>query len=983
MTTLDNYLHYWKRSLVDATSIDLTDSKSTTLPIKDIQEGRLSPEQVSSLVRFAKMDKKETHIPLIVSWLVATPTLENGESTSKRKKPVSLLNIPVLVKIDDGELTPDEEKGHPYINRDYMSPTENPDIEPFAEMDKLDLALQKLNGTSYESWKDVQRWAVTIMSNVYGANPFLMGPLSSEFEQADIAYVIVNDGAGGAAGRIIDLYTSLIAEKDNEKSTNSLLRNLIAKPTLEKPPSHEEALFSLSHTGTMSDQFPVTWGQRLAIVSTITAQKGQVRVVNGPPGTGKTTLLQSVVASMWVNAALNEDRPPLIVASSMNNQAVSNIIDSFTNGLSDLEKSMGEDNVYWRPKAYRSLGTFACAKNRVEECEKKGYLYLSRGKSSLEHEKYTNFTGVFDQRLESEDLTQMVAYFLGRSGDKSLKDSAKRLKKQLEESYSDFKIKVSHYKSLLSTHDFSLDSPLSDVKKRLDELKWNKEQIALHGEGYQAVSSAVSKAYQSLSLFALLFNFIPAIKKRNLFTLQEAVRSCPNAPQSVGVLMQRHLTSISSIHGFISEINKLIELAKSEVKNHESLIYSLSARYDELGGQSNDNHSLGDIMSHQLDRGYRCRLFLLANHYWTARFLAECMENKDKKSADKSLKIWQRYAMLTPCFVSTLMSLPNYFGETLRWKESKGRAVIDLLIVDEAGQASPEVGAAAFSLAQKALVVGDTKQIEPVFGLSRPIDCGNMRQSGFDVSDSALAGFELQGMMASNGSVMKLALSATSQITTIHDKKLKGVILTEHFRCQPAIVDYCNDLAYDGVLEVKTPLDKSPLMPALSFLHCEGSSIRPSEGSRYNEAHARKAIEWIKEYTPAILQRFSKHNEPIEKLVAIVTPFKAMTTVTERLAKEAGLTVGKSENAMTIGTVHALQGAERPIILFLSVYGDNDNSMGFIDAGINMLNVAASRAKNHFIVIGNDDLYRKTPKRQPSGLLYQHIKQVESLKEIA
>ena len=44
---------------------------------------------------------------------------------------------------------------------------------------------------------------------------------------------------------------------------------------------------------------------------------------------------------------------------------------------------------------------------------------------------------------------------------------------------------------------------------------------------------------------------------------------------------------------------------------------------------------------------------------------------------------------------------------------------IDLLIVDEAGQISPEIGLPAFALAKKAVVVGDEQQIPPVWGNQR------------------------------------------------------------------------------------------------------------------------------------------------------------------------------------------------------------------------------------------------------------------------
>ncbi|WP_447942367.1 hypothetical protein, partial [Shigella sonnei] len=50
----------------------------------------------------------------------------------------------------------------------------------------------------------------------------------------------------------------------------------------------------------------------------------------------------------------------------------------------------------------------------------------------------------------------------------------------------------------------------------------------------------------------------------------------------------------------------------------------------------------------------------------------------------------------------------------------------DLLIVDEAGQVLPEVAAASFALAKKALVIGDTEQIPPIWSIAPAIDVGNM-----------------------------------------------------------------------------------------------------------------------------------------------------------------------------------------------------------------------------------------------------------------
>lgn len=95
------------------------------------------------------------------------------------------------------------------------------------------------------------------------------------------------------------------------------------------------------HVGQMGGEYPLSASQREAVSCFQEIEEGEVLAVNGPPGTGKTTLLQSIVANMYVNAALNNDKAPIIIATSTNNQAVTNIIDSFGKispiGISNLE----------------------------------------------------------------------------------------------------------------------------------------------------------------------------------------------------------------------------------------------------------------------------------------------------------------------------------------------------------------------------------------------------------------------------------------------------------------------------------------------------------------------------------------------------------------------------------------------------------------------------------------------------------------------
>ena len=72
--------------------------------------------------------------------------------------------------------------------------------------------------------------------------------------------------------------------------------------------------------------------------------------------------------------------------------------------------------------------------------------------------------------------------------------------------------------------------------------------------------------------------------------------------------------------------------------------------------------------------------------------------------------------------------------------------------------------------------------------------------------------------------------------------------------------------------------------------------------------------------------------------------------------------------------MHSLQGDERLVVLFSSVYGENNKDSGkFYDAGPNMLNVAVSRAKDAFIVFGDPNVFGANVADSPSGLLRQRL----------
>ena len=380
----------------------------------------------------------------------------------------------------------------------------------------------------------------------------------------------------------------------------------------------------------------------------------------------------------------------------------------------------------------------------------------------------------------------------------------------------------------------------------------------------------------------------------------------------------------------------------------------------------------------ELDVSFRHKAFQLALHFWEGEYLIKLENDLSSdiftgKNEAKSKNRWKRQAMLTPCFVSTFYMSPKFFSSSkFLINDDRGNPIfdypplfdfIDLLIVDEAGQVSPEVGIATFALAKRAVIVGDVKQIEPVWNITNKIDIGNLKKCDLIMNYEDLKyqeEFDPKGFLSSTGSIMKMAQNACN----FKEKGLaeKGVILVEHRRCYDEIINYCNVLAYNGqLIPLKGKAKNDLLFPPMYCIHIEGNSTTSST-SRYNQNEVKAIVDWLVKNKNIIENKYGQ----IENAVGIITPFVGQKNSLRYALKNAGFNV----DVLKLGTVHALQGAERPIILFSMVYGKGDSGTMFFDRDNkpNMLNVAVSRAKDNFIVFANTEILDKNAKT-PSGIL--------------
>ncbi|MBS8736427.1 hypothetical protein KEQ84_22240, partial [Escherichia coli] len=384
------------------------------------------------------------------------------------------------------------------------------------------------------------------------------------------------------------------------------------------------------------------------------------------------------------------------------------------------------------------------------------------------------------------------------------------------------------------------------------------------------------------------------------------------------------------------------------------------------------------------DTQIRFPAFLLTTHYWEGRWLMDMasiddlQEEKKKKGAKGVTARWQRRMKLTPCVVMTCYMLPG----NMQISEHKGQRKFeksylydfaDLLIVDEAGQVLPEVAAASFALAKKALVIGDTEQLPPIWSIAPAIDVGNMLAEKIlsgstqeEITEKYTAIADL-GKSAASGSVMKIAQFASRYQ---YDPELaRGMYLYEHRRCYDNIIGYCNTLCYHGKLLPKRGREESNLMPAMGYLHIDGKGELASSGSRYNLLEAETIAVWLAENQQNIEAHYGKS---LHEVVGIVTPFSAQVSTIKQALGKQGISTGANEKSLTVGTVHSLQGAERAIVIFSPVYSKHEDG-GFIDSDNSMLNVAVSRAKDSFLVFGDMDLFEIQPPSSARGLLAKYL----------
>src|SRR5690606_26844911 len=296
---------------------------------------------------------------------------------------------------------------------------------------------------------------------------------------------------------------------------------------------------------------------------------------------------------------------------------------------------------------------------------------------------------------------------------------------------------------------------------------------------------------------------------------------------------------------------------------------------------------------------------------------------------------------LYPIWGCTLLSLGNNFNP------DAGK--IDRAIIDEAGQCHAAYAVSALLRAQSVLVIGDTNQLEPVVELSQQDEARVLRGLKLGASAKRLAPFRMyEGCENSAQSVADRAV-------------MERPVLIDHFRCQAEIAAVCEQLCQYGLQTHTAPSSCAALIGELDFplLHVavQGEQERFA-GSWLNFAEVEQVQLWLARLLRAGLA-------PSE--IGVITPFRGQLEMLWRQLRAARIPMerpalsdeieqtslfGGVDAGVALGTVHRFQGGERRVILFSTTL-TRPSSLRFVDDRVNLINVAASRAREHLVTLGH------------------------------
>lgn len=660
-----------------------------------------------------------------------------------------------------------------------------------------------------------------------------------------------------------------------------------------------------NHLGSFSSKFAITLSQRLSLSAYLSPM--DIIPVNGPPGTGKTALLRAIFADYIVKEAIkakssydNVKKDPYSFIDTgkpiLGTSSVKQAINNIIEGISDGFSDAKKSNKVLY-KRWLKLKDFE-ADVKIDLVEENCVVPQIRNSENKYENKilFTSINKIFDY-ISSLDIKLAEREYLNNINLISKKD-IKNLDDAVDFLFINIKILVQEIDKKIEVSD--------DLLCTYDDLDKNERFDTFF-----------------ISLHLLEAFFILNLKRLNKKSSNGKCPLCNGSIESNNYVFQ-----CESCDFIIYKEDKFNDISITKFEDLKALLDNSLEQNDKFYGIK------------YYEGGYK-------------------IVEKDESGSDLSSDINNIY-LITPLFPMITVTMHSLYG-AFKKKENDEYVLIreffDLVLSDESGMILAPIALPALFISKKMVIVGDEKQIEPVYPFDEIVDKS--------IIDNISPNIDYSKFKKDHSSIFSNFLTVANRSTYFDSFEMKeheenSLWLKEHFRCKDEIIEYCNEIIYKGILIPKVRFNKKTLYldgaedfyPSMKLFNLE-STVKNNSSFLEATEIAKFLIENICNLTH-LYNNSNETNllpEEFHKYIGIVTPFNNQKKMIMQALKKTGQ---YNLDKILVGTVHAFQGSEREIILFSPSVDKKYNGIHFTnnDDG-NMMNVAVSRAKSAFWIFGS------------------------------
>lgn len=370
---------------------------------------------------------------------------------------------------------------------------------------------------------------------------------------------------------------------------------------------------------------------------------------------------------------------------------------------------------------------------------------------------------------------------------------------------------------------------------------------------------------------------------------------------------------------------------------------------------SDVRHRASIAVSAALDH-LRARLFLAAVELHRATILANASKFignlrvvngmltntlQDKLPADQRPRVWDVLFFVVPVVSTTLASFDRLFV-------GMGQDSLGWLLIDEAGQATPQSAAGAIWRSRRAVIVGDPLQVEPVFTVPLRLTEALRRHHQVDPAWSPVdeSVQTLTDRITPFGSWVSTSADDTGGDTRIWT----GMPLRTHRRCDDPMFSVANRIAYAGQMVQGRVDDEGQPLPTLFSCILGDSAWVDVASTRVRHPVSDDELDVLRQCLTALRQEPARGEDNKPARVYVISPFRKVANACGELVRR-----GKFEG-IDVGTVHTFQGKEAAIVFLVLGTAPGQQGAGaraWATGTPNLLNVAITRAKCRLYVIGD------------------------------